>query len=69
MASWLLNCRNCGEAFAYSLVPDTPTDYYLPSPPAFPLQGRERECPHCKTKSSYHPLDLRFQNERCSPIR
>jgi hypothetical protein len=45
MASWLLDCKNCGEAFAYSLVPDTATGYYLPSRPAFPLQGRERECP------------------------
>jgi hypothetical protein len=45
MASWLLNCRNCGEAFAYSLVPDTPTDYYLPSPQRF----------HCKVGNASVP--------------
>ena len=68
MASWLLHCKNCGEAFAYSLVPDTATSYYLPSPPAFPPQGRERECPNCKTKSAYQQIDLRFQNSSVQPI-
>jgi hypothetical protein len=66
MASWLLDCKNCSEAFAYSVVPDTLNDYYLPSPPAFPVGGRERECPHCKTKSTYQQTELRFQN---SPVR
>jgi hypothetical protein len=59
MASWLLDCKTCNEAFTYSLIPDT---LLLPSPPAFPPQGRERECPHCKTKSTYQPFELRFQN-------
>jgi hypothetical protein len=62
MASWLLNCKNCHEAFAYSLIPDTLSDFHPPSPPAFPVGGRERECPHCKTKSTYQPFDLRFKN-------
>jgi hypothetical protein len=26
MASWLLNCKNCSEPFAYSLIPDTLAD-------------------------------------------
>lgn len=62
MASWLLDCKNCRETFTYSLVPDMQTGFYLPSPPPFPPQGRERECPHCKTKSTYQQTDLRFQN-------
>ncbi len=62
MASWLLDCKNCREAFPYSLMPDTLADYYLPSRPVFPANGRERQCPHCKTKSTYEPFDLRFQN-------
>jgi hypothetical protein len=62
MASWLLNCKNCREAFPYSVVPDMHPGYYLPSPPAFPPQGRERQCPNCKTKSTYQQTDLRFQN-------
>ncbi len=59
MARWLLDCKNCSEAFTYSLIPDT---LYLPSRPVFPAEGRERECLHCKTKSTYHLIDLRFQN-------
>ncbi len=64
MASWLLDCKSCGEVFAYSLVPDTLADYHVPSRPAFPAKGRVRECPHCKNKSTYHPTDLKFQNEQ-----
>ena len=60
MASWILDCKHCSQAFAYSLIPDT---YHLPSRPVFPALGRERECPHCKAKSTYHPIDLRFKNE------
>jgi hypothetical protein len=59
MATWLLDCKNCSEAFTYSLIPDT---FLLPSPPLFPPEGKERECPYCKTKSTYHQTDLRFQN-------
>jgi hypothetical protein len=66
MASWLLDCKNCREAFTYSLVPDMQIGCYLPSPPAFPPQGRERECPRCKIKATYQQTDLRFQNERSS---
>jgi hypothetical protein len=69
MASWLLDCKNCCEAFTYSLVPDImQIGHYLPSPPAFPPQGRERECPNCKTKATYQQTDLRFQNSSVQPI-
>jgi hypothetical protein len=30
MASWVLDCKNCHEAFAYSLIPDVLADYHLP---------------------------------------
>jgi hypothetical protein len=66
MASWLLDCKNCSKPFVYSLIPDRLADYHLPSRPVFPAVGRERECPHCKTKSTYQQTDLRFQN---SPVR
>ena len=49
MGSWILDCKSCNEAFTYSLIPDT---LLLPSPPPFPKEGRERECPHCKTKAA-----------------
>jgi hypothetical protein len=39
-------------------------DFHLPSRPVFPAQGRERECPSCKTKFTYQQTDLRFQNAR-----
>ena len=57
MASWLLHCKNCHKTFAYSLMPDTSC---LPSRPVFPAQGRERECPSCKTKFTYQQTDLGF---------
>ena len=69
MARWALDCKNCSEAFAYSLIPDTLTDDYLPLRPAFPPGRQECERPHCKTKSTQHPIDLRFKNERRSPVR
>ncbi len=58
MARWLLVCKNCSEAFTYSLVPGA----LFPSRPPFPPEGQERECPYCKIKSTYQPFDLRFQN-------
>jgi hypothetical protein len=68
MAKWLLECRKCGQAFTYSLVPDIVFDFHLPSRPVFPAQGKERECPSCKTKATYQQADLRFQNES-HPVR
>jgi hypothetical protein len=68
MATWVLDCKNCGEAFPYSLVPDV-----LACPrslPAFPPRGEKRKCLHCRTKSTYQPCDLRFQNGRWGrPVR
>ena len=64
MATWVLVCKNCNGAFPYSLVPDTLA--CLPSRPAFPAQGEKHKCPHCRTKSTYQTLDLRFQNGRWS---
>ena len=58
MASWLLDCKNCNEAFTYSFVPET----LFPSRPPFPPEGQERDCPYCKNKSTYEQIDLRFQN-------
>ena len=45
MASWALACKNCRKVFTYSQIPDTLADYYLPTRPAFPPSGVERECP------------------------
>jgi hypothetical protein len=56
------------RSFAYSLIPDMLTDL-LPWRPAFPPEPQEWECPHCKTKSTHHPIDLRFKDERRSPVR
>ena len=68
MAYWVLDCKSCNRVFTYSVVPDTLADYYLPSPPAFPIEGRERECPNCKTKSTYQQADVRFQNRPISAV-
>jgi primosomal protein N' len=68
MATWVLDCKNCDEAFPYSLAPDTLA--CRPFRPAFPAQGEKRKCPHCGTKSIYQTLDLRFQNGRWNrPVR
>jgi hypothetical protein len=70
MASWFLDCKNCHEPFPYSQIPDTLAAYYLPSRPVFPAESRERQCPHCKTKSTSTLFDLRFQNSLTSrPVR
>ena len=37
--------KNCRKVFAYSQIPDTVADYYLPMRPAFPPSSVERECP------------------------
>jgi hypothetical protein len=57
MATWVFDCKNCSEAFPSSLVPDVPA--CPPSRPAFPPQ--RRECPHCRTKSTYQPFDLSWR--------
>jgi hypothetical protein len=63
MAMWLLNCKNCSKAFAYSLIPDPLAGYRLPSRPVFPAEGRVRQCPNCKTNSTYQQIDLGFKTE------
>jgi hypothetical protein len=55
MASWALACKNCCKVF-----PETAADYYLPTRPAFPLSGVERECPNSKVKSTYQATELAF---------
>jgi hypothetical protein len=69
MASWALACKNCRAVFAYSQISDTLADHYLPTRPAFPPSGVERECPNCKSKFTYQGSDLTFQSDRNSRIR
>jgi hypothetical protein len=66
MASWSLACKNCRTVFTHSQIPDTLADYYLPARPEFPASGLERECPSCKTKSTYQATELTFQSDRTS---
>lgn len=61
MASWALACKNCRAVFTHSQIPDTLADYYIPTRPDFPPTGLERECPNCKTTSTYQPADLAFR--------
>ena len=64
MASWGLACKNCRKVFTYSQIPDTLADSYIPTRPAFPPSSVERECPNCKSKSTYQGSDLTFQSGR-----
>ena len=48
MATWVLNCKNCGEAFPYCLLPDV-----LACPrslPAFPPKGETTQVPPLQNK-------------------
>jgi hypothetical protein len=63
VASWVLVCKSCGNAFTHSPVTETLADYYLPSKPEFPPDGEEHECPNCKVKSTYQRTELRYQSE------
>jgi hypothetical protein len=69
MASWAVACKNCRAVFTYSQISDTLADYYLPTRPAFPPSGDERECPNCKSKFAYQGSDLKFQSGRNSRVR
>ena len=64
MASWALACKNCRAVFTHSQIADTLAEYYLPTRPAFPPEGLERECPSCGSKSTYQRRDLTFRSER-----
>jgi ribosomal protein S27E len=61
MATWGLACKNCRTVFTHSQIPETLTDYYIPTRPEFPPNGLERECPSCNNKSIYRAIDLTFQ--------
>jgi hypothetical protein len=69
MARWTLACKNCRAVFTYSRISDTLADYYIPTRPEFPPSGLERECPNCKTKSTYQRSELTFQSEPNSRAR
>jgi hypothetical protein len=69
MASWALACKNCCKVFTCSQIPDTVADYYLPTRPAFPPSGVERECPNSKAKSTYQATELTFQSDRIGKDR
>jgi hypothetical protein len=65
MASWALACKNCRAVFTHSQIPDTLADYYIPTRPDSPPTGLERECPNCKTRSTYQQADLAFRPGTC----
>jgi len=62
MASWDFACKKCDKAFTFSPIRESLTDYFMPLKPEMPPQGVERECPHCKTISSYQRPDLIYQS-------
>jgi hypothetical protein len=62
MSKWVLVCKRCKKSFLHSEVGNSLADYFLPEKPKFPAEGRDLECPNCKTTSNYLATDLRFQD-------
>jgi hypothetical protein len=60
---WVIDCRNCRVTFIHSEIGKDRTliDYLHPTAPAFPENGKEMECPSCKTKAVYTSKDLRYE--------
>jgi len=62
MASWVLECSNCGKTFPHSEIEDrTIENFFLPVKPKFPESGLEVGCPHCGNKAKYQHSDLTYQ--------
>jgi hypothetical protein len=64
MASWVLNCKNCGKNFEHAKISDTFANYFIAEKPDFPSGGLELECPNCKQRAMYQRAELMFQSER-----
>jgi hypothetical protein len=62
MASWMVSCKNCGNAFAFASIGDSLSDFYFPQKPEFPPRGLERECPHCAAKFNYEKHELTYKD-------
>ncbi len=58
MAAWGLNCANCNKQFARLAIEDTLESYFFPAKPAFPVGGKEFECPNCGHKATYQRTDF-----------
>jgi len=62
-ALWVVSCRNCNESFTYSEIsePQHAVDYLFPTKPEVAGNGRELQCPHCKSIATYQRTDLWYQ--------
>ena len=58
MAAWGLKCANCNKQFAQLAIEDTLEGYFFPAKSAFPVGGKEFECPNCGRKATYQRTDF-----------
>jgi hypothetical protein len=60
---WVIDCRNCRVTFIHSEIGTDRKliDYLRPTAPEFPPEGKEMECPSCRTKAIYTSSDLRYE--------
>ena len=61
MASWVLECSNCGLPFHHSVIEATTMNFFFPAKPAFPVCGSEFQCPHCGKSATYQRVDLMYR--------
>lgn len=67
VASWILDCPECKQAYVYAKVPierfsDADSNPFAWPLKPFPLEGLSFECPNCKKTSIYTRSDLRYRN-------
>jgi len=61
MASWVLNCTNCGSSFTHSPIEDTLENFFFARKPAIPEEGQSLECPNCHKTEQYLGSQLKYQ--------
>ena len=61
MASWILNCRDCGLPFEHSVIDATVMNFFFPAKPDFPAGGSELQCPNCGKTATYQRTDLIYR--------
>jgi hypothetical protein len=61
MASWMLECSNCGLPFQHSVIDATTMNFFFPVKPEFPAGGSELQCPNCEKNATYQRTDLIYR--------
>jgi uncharacterized Zn finger protein len=61
MATWILECSNCGLPFHHSVIEATTMNFFPLAKPHFPEGGSELQCPNCGKTATYQRTDLKYR--------